>query len=66
METNSNQNTKIFVACLLTLIGCTLLGLGIGIMVSAVWTYVILGVGTGFLVSAIIFFKNYNNRPESP
>ncbi len=61
MNTTENQIKKIVITCLLTLIGCTLIGLGIGIMVSAVWTYNIIGIGTGILISAVIFWKNYDS-----
>ena len=66
METTNNQNnTKIAIASALTLVGCTLVGLGIGIMVGAVWTYTIIGVGTSFLLSAAIFWKNFNRKSDT-
>lgn len=66
METNNiiKINNEIIAACVLILVGCTVLGLGIGIMVSEIWACTIIGVGLGFLIDAGLILKIYYQKRE--
>ncbi len=64
METSNNINipNEIWATCILILVGCTVVGVGIGIKLSEIWAYTLIGVGTGFLVNAVLLLKVYYQK----
>ncbi len=60
-NTTKKQN-ELFLIFVLILVGCTVLGVGIGMLLSEIWACTIIGVGIGFLVNAILFLRNFLSK----
>ena len=59
METTDiKKQTYLFITFVLILAGCTILGVGIGLLLSEIWACTLIGVGVGFLVSALLYLKS--------
>jgi hypothetical protein len=59
METTDiKKQTNLFITFVLILVGCTVLGVGIGLLLSEIWACTLIGVGVGFLVSALLYLKS--------
>jgi hypothetical protein len=57
-DARKKQN-ELFLVFVFILVGCTVLGVGIGMLLSEIWACTIIGAGTGFLVNAILFLRNF-------
>jgi len=56
--TNTKKQNNLFISFVLILLGCTILGVGIGLLLSEIWACTLIGVGVGFLVSALLYLKS--------
>ena len=62
VDTTTKKQNDLFVIFVLILVGCTVLGVGIGMLLSEIWACTIIGTGIGFLVNAILFLRNFLSR----
>ncbi len=67
MNTNNNKKTTLeilAIICLLILVGCTVIGLGIGISISKIWSSTLIGIGLSFIINAGLLLKIYYKKNE--
>lgn len=62
VENTTKKQQELFLIFALILVGFTVLGVGIGMLLSEIWACTVIGVGTGFLVNAILFLRNFLSR----
>lgn len=66
MEKNNNIEipNEILATCMLIFVGVTVIGVGIGIVVSEIWSSTLIGVGLGFIINAGLILKIYYQKNE--
>ena len=52
-----NKNGLIYITIVTSTIGCTLLGLGLGILFNEIWSGTLIGLGIGMIITTIILLK---------
>jgi len=62
VDTTTKKQQQLFLIFVFILVGSTVLGVGIGMLLSEIWACTIIGVGIGFLVNAILFLRNFLAR----
>ncbi len=59
VDNTTKKQNELFLIFVFILVGFTVLGVGIGMLLNEIWACTVIGVGIGFLVNAILFLRNY-------
>jgi hypothetical protein len=52
-----NKNELLYMALAISIIGCTLIGLGLGKLFNEIWVGTLIGLGIGMIITTIILLK---------
>lgn len=52
-----NKDYLFYAGIILSILGLTLIGLGLGILFAKVWVGILIGLGFGMIISAILILK---------